>query len=311
MNLNNIMKVRKRDMFKLFKKKAKVMEAEKLPRQEVIANEIDEFLYQFHYYASGKELDIPELPDDVLTEILTTYFDKKTLSEANKYFYDVIDKYVPDPYKTIDWDLGRPAVEETPEYKAWRRHSDIDTIMYDCKRILGWEKTWVDLNGKANTNEEAAQKAADKWCEIIFGDHIQDNGAMNEDHPGGFYACALGTLLADKSKESITEEMVTKAHNLFKEYYLHELDFNTTLNNEHLKWLKETLPSTDDHFDWKYGFYDLSCDYGPSWALYLILYHAGVPERNIDNICPWKTSIHIRKEDNAVMYRTYQHCDEL
>ena len=149
-------------MFNLFKKKPKVMEAKKLSRQEVITEEIDDFLYQFHYYASENELDIPELPDDVLTEILTTYFNKKTLSEANKYFYDVIDEYVPDPHKTIDWSLGRPAVEETPEYKAWRRHSEIDTIMYDCKRVLYWEKTWVRLNGKRTrkTRQLASQQTS-------------------------------------------------------------------------------------------------------------------------------------------------------
>ena len=305
------MKVRKRDMFNLFKKKSKVMEAEKLPRQEVIANEIDEFLYQFHYYASRKELDIPELPDDVLTEILTTYFDKKTLSEANKYFYDVIDEHVPDPYKTIDWSLGRPSVEETPEYKAWRRHSEIDTIMYDCKRILGWENTWVDLNGKSHTEDEAARIAADKWCELIFGRHIQDNGAINEDHAGGFYACALGTILADKAKENITEEMRDKANQLLKDYYLHEMHYNQTSDQNDLKWLNEALPTNGQDFDWKYGFYDLSCDYGPGWPLYMILFHAGVPEKHIESICPWKTSISIRREDNAVMYHTYQHCDEL
>ena len=38
---------------------------------------------------------------------------------------------------------------------------------------------------------------------------------------------------------------------------------------------------------------------------------AGVPERDAGNICPWKTAINIRALDNAVMYYTYQHCEEL
>ena len=167
----------------LFKKKMKV---EKLSREEVIKNFIDEFLYDFHYQSTRQNLDIPELPDDVITNIINEYFNKKMLTEANNYIYDVLDEYVDGSYEKIDWNLGRPAVEETPEYKAWRRHSDISSLWSDCKRMNGIEETWVDLNGKANTNEEAAKKAADKWCELIFGWHLQDNGAIDETHPGGF-----------------------------------------------------------------------------------------------------------------------------
>ena len=287
------------------------MKVEKLPREEVIKNFIEEFLYDFHYQSTRQNLDIPELPDDVITNIINEYFNKKTLTEANKYIYEVLDEYVKGSYHDINWDLGRPAVEETPEYKAWRRHSNISSLWSDCKRMNGIEETWVDLNGKANTNEEAAKKAADKWCELIFGRHIQDNGAINEDHPGGFMACALGTLLADKSKERITDEMREKAHQLFNDYYLHNIHYDQTSDQKDLKWLNEALPTKGQDFDWKYGFYDLSCDYGPGWPLYMILYHAGVPEKDIENICPWKTSIRIRREDNAVMYNTYQHQEEI
>ena len=287
------------------------MKVEKLPREEVIKNFIEEFLYDFHYQSTRQNLDVPELPDDVITNIINEYFNKKTLTEANKYIYEVLDEYVKGSYHDINWDLGRPAVEETPEYKAWRRHSNISSLWSDCKRMNGIEETWVDLNGKANTNEEAAKKAADKWCELIFGRHIQDNGAINEDHPGGFMACALGTLLADKSKERITDEMREKAHQLFNDYYLHNIHYDQTSDQKDLKWLNEALPTKGQDFDWKYGFYDLSCDYGPGWPLYMILYHAGVPEKDIENICPWKTSIRIRREDNAVMYNTYQHQEEI
>lgn len=296
----------------LFKKNMKV---DKLPREEVIKNFIDEFLYGFHYYSTKQGLDVPELPDDVITNIINEYFNKTTLTEANRYIYEVLDKYVKGSYSDINWDLGRPAVEETPEYKAWRRHADISTLWSDCKRMSGIEKAWVDLNGKANTNEEAAKKAADKWCELIFGWHLQDNGAINENHAGGFYACALGTVLANKSKEGISEDVKKKAHSLFYEYYLRQLHYYETKDKKDIDWLVEHLPDDDkkDPFDWRYFEFrcDLYCDYGPSTPLHLILVNAGVDKMDVRNICPWKTGIDIRAVDNAVMYNTYQHQEEI
>lgn len=291
------------------------MKVDKLPREEVIKNFIDEFLYGFHYYSTKQGLDVPELPDDVITNIINEYFNKTTLTEANKYIYEVLDKYVKGSYSDINWDLGRPAVTETPEYKAWIRHNDISTIWSDCKRMSGIEKTWVDLNGKANTNEEAAKKAADKWCELIFGWHLQDNGAINENHGGGFYACALGTVLANKSKEGISEDVKKKAHSLFYEYYLRLLHYYETKDKKDIDWLVEHLPDDDkkDPFDWRYFEFrcDLYCDYNPGTPLYLILVNAGVDKRTAGNICPWKTGINIRVVDNAVMYNTYQHQEEI
>ena len=106
----------------LFKKKMKKS------REDIIKNFIEEFLYDFHYQSTRQNLDIPELPDDVITNIINEYFSKKTLTEANNYIYDVLDEYVDGSYEKIDWNLGRPAVEETPEYKAWRRRSDISCL---------------------------------------------------------------------------------------------------------------------------------------------------------------------------------------
>ena len=291
------------------------MKVDKLPREEVIKNFIDEFLYGFHYYSTKQGLDVPELPDDVITNIINEYFNKTTLTEANRYIYEVLDKYVKGSYSDINWDLGRPAVTETPEYKAWIRHTDISTLWSDCKRMSGIEKAWVNLNGKANTNEEAAKKAADKWCELIFGWHLQDNGAINENHGGGFYACALGTVLANKSKEGISEDVKKKAHSLFYEYYLRLLHYYETKDKKDIDWLEEHLPDDDkkDPFDWRYFEFrcDLYCDYGPTTPLHLILVNAGVDKMDVRNICPWKTGIDIRVVDNAVMYNTYQHQEEI
>ena len=296
----------------LFKK---TMKAEKPQREEVIKNFIEGFLNDFHCHLTEKNLDVPELPDDVITDIINEYFNKKTLMEANRYIYDVLDKYVKGSYDDINWGLGRRAAEETPEYKAWRRYADISTLWSDCTRMNGIEKTWVDLNGKANTNEEAAKKAADKWCDLIFGWHLQDNGAIDEDHGGGSYACVLGTVLANKSKERISEDVKKKAHDLFYEYYLHQLHYYKTNDKKDIDWLVEDLPDDDekDPFDWMYFEFrwNLYCDYGPGTPLYLILVNSGVDKRDTGNICPWKTGIDIRAVDNAVIYNTYQHREEI
>lgn len=289
------------------------MKVENLSREEVINNFIYGFLHKFRCLLTDKNLDVPELPDDVITNIINEYFNKKTLTEANRYIYNVLDEYVKGSYYDINWDLGRPAVEETPEYKTWRRHSDISYIWSVCRDDF-IEDTWVDLNGKVSTNEEAAKKAADKWCELIFGWHLQDNGAINEDHGGGFYACTLGTVLANNSKERISEDVKKKAHNLFYEYYLHQLHYYETNDKKDIDWLVENLPDDrEDPFDWRYFEFrcDLYCDYGPTTPLHLILVNAGVDKRDVGNICPWKTGIDIRAVDNAVIYKTYQHQDEL
>lgn len=288
----------------LFKKN---MKAEKPQREEVIKNFIEGFLNDFHHHLTEKNLDVPELPDDVITDIINEYFNKKTLTEANRYIYEVLDKYVKGSYDDINWDLGRRAAEETPEYKAWRRYADISTLWSDCNRMNGIEKTWVNLNGKANTNEEAAKKAADKWCDLIFGWHLQDNG-------GGSYACVLGTVLANKSKERISEDVKKKAYNLFYEYYLHQIHYYETNDKKDIDWLVENLPDDEkDPFDWRYFEFgcNLYCDYGPTTPLHLILVNAGVDKRDTGNICPWKTGIDIRVVDNAVMYNTYQHREEI
>jgi hypothetical protein len=82
-----------------------------------------------------------------------------------------------------------------------------------------------------------------------------------------------------------------------------------------IKWAQDTLPdpSTDDKFNWEYGFGwgSTHCDYGPSTVIWLILVNAGVDKRDASSICPWKTGIEIRSLDNAVLYNTYQHHDEL
>ena len=90
---------------------------------------------------------------------------------------------------------------------------------------------------------------------------------------------------------------------------------NDAYKKEDIDWLVENLPDDDkkDPFDWRHFEFrcDLYCDYGPATSLYLILVNAGVDKRDVRNICPWKTGIDIRTVDNAVIYKTYRHQEEL
>lgn len=266
-------------------------------------------------------LEVPELTDDNIRDIIKEFFAKETLTEALDYFYDVLKDYVENTYDQIDWNNGMSRderAEKEPAYIQWGRFMDIKDIWSFTYHNLRLSDMWVDVHGKRHTDEEAAKIAADKWCELIFGWHLQDNGAINEDHGGGFYACALGTVLANNAKEGLTEDVKVNAHKLFYEYYLHSIRFrnNPDLDGEDLQWLVENLkndPEDNRPWDWnRYGFcYDLYCDYGPDIAIYLILYNAGVPKKSIGSICPWKTGITIRAEDNAIFYNTYQHREEI
>lgn len=156
-----------------------------------------------------------------------------------------------------------------------------------------WSK-WVAedflcAKGPRRTFDEACKLAADEWCKKLFGNHFQDNGALNEEH--SFLMCGLGTLLKDKAQESITEEMIENTRtNLYKYFENH------------------CLYKSKDHPEWEHSI-KLYSDYGPNSPLYDILYESGIPENKIGSICPWKTGIEIDENDNAVIIIGYQKRD--
>ena len=292
-------------------------------KEKFINEQADAFVEEFRdlctkeqqsRYRDKPALDVHEMTDDDIRKEIIEFFNKKNLSDAQHHMYHAIDPYVNNPWDMIDH--SKDNWRESPEYLQWCRHDDIQTTWSDAGRHLNMDEKWVQVNGQVRSDEAAAKLAADKWCELIFGWHLQDNGAINEDHGGGFYACALGTILGNKAKEGITEDVKKRAHEYFKEYYLHSIHNDRTRDRKDIDWANKMFPDNRDgdrKFDWEYGFgyHSMSCDYGPSTPLYLILVAAGVPERDAGSICPWKTTINIRALDNAVMYYTYQHCDEL
>ena len=122
---------------------------------------------------------------------------------------------------------------------------------------------------------------------MLFNFHLQDNGAINEDHGGGFWACALATVLKNDSMKDITEDMIKKTYDNLYNYY-----FNGSIYKD-----KKDGWESEMH---------LYCDYGPNSPLYDILKESGIPEKLINNICPWKTGIEIDYNDNSVVIISYQ-----
>ena len=170
------------------------------------------------------------------------------------------------------------------DYHAWCDH-------FYSKPFYAWfddfEAEFRRRKGYKRTFNEACDLAADIWANKIFGWHLQDNGAINEDHAGGFWACALGTVLKNDITKDISEDVVNKFRKLMSDYY------------------KEWCLYVDKKDGWK-GYVEPYCDYNPNCALYSILIEAGVKENNADMICPWKTGIVIDEKDYHVVVRTYR-----
>lgn len=151
-----------------------------------------------------------------------------------------------------------------------------------------------------NTKEEAVAIAADKWCEMLFGQHIQDNGARE----CGFM-CMLATTLADHAKKGISEESKIKTREILKQYYLHQI-----VKDE--AWLAKTLGTFTDYRgeirEFNFFDQDLYCDYHPCLHLRRILSIAGIDDNVAESIAPFKTGIEILPDENegyTVVLKTY------
>lgn len=262
-------------------------------------------------------LDAHEMSDEVVRDIVSKFFDITNFTDAREYIYNAVKEYIKGGYDDIDWTLPEEEAEKTREYIQWDRQWRVECEWHHaCDDVFVLDR-WVDIYGMTHTDEEAATIAADAWCSKIFGWHFQDNGAA--DDKNGFNMCALGTILANKAnlankaKENIPEEVQKKAHGLIHRFYLTSIGY---LRGEYdcVRWFSDNLPddrtdiTEDRRYDWTNGYTFLSgltCDYGPCMSLYLILKYAGVPENDISSICPRKTTIGVRKEDNGVCVSTY------
>ena len=218
-----------------------------------------------------------------IKEMLENIFDNcEYYQEIFDYFKTYISKCL--PIENCKWD--------SPEYDEYYKymHGDDDNNHFGFYKWSKYvEEDFLFIKGERRTFEDACKLASDEWCKRLFGNHFQDNGALNEEH--SFMMCGLGTLLKDKAKESITEEMIENTRKNLYKYFENHCEYR---DKEHPEWIHHI------------GLY---CDYGPNSPLYDILYESGIPENKIESICPWKTGIEIDENDNAVIIIGYQKRD--
>lgn len=151
------------------------------------------------------------------------------------------------------------------------------------KFIRCCQSEFLNRSGERRTFDEACQIAADKWVEMLFDFHLQDNGDRS-----GHSDCAmmLGTALAEKAKERLSKDVAEKTRELLKEYYLNGCQYQTESGH-----CFRCEPYSD---------------YGPNSPLYDILIKAGVEEKDACRITPWKTGIEVDENDNTVVLIGYQ-----
>lgn len=244
--------------------------------------------------------EIPEITDNDLINILDVYFNSPTLNEADDNLRNMIDN------------LTQNASCKQDNYGL-----HVTWFIEGIKRIVSLEEEWVKRHGKKHTDEEAAKIATEKVMELCFGSHIQDNGALFEEH--SFMASALATSLADRVKSKVTDSVKTKAYELFYGFFIGYLKHVKTLEDgdfrhidDYQNWLRTNIPSSNtEKYNWEHPDGQLYCDYSPGWVWSLILENAGMSDAQARLVCPWKTSISIRSLDNSVLYTTYQHCEYL
>lgn len=216
--------------------------------------------------------------------------ESKSYREVGAFIWRECEKLYPMPPGSCR--KGKP--DYNPELEEWYNYFH---GRYDEKYKLVWNgfNEWLDKvsgvflgrNGVRRTYAEACSVAADEWCRMIFGTHVQDNGDASL--TGGM-TMALGTIVAGKHKDGIGKETVEKARELIREYY----ENGCVYEYESCCGGKTSTRM------------DLYCDYSPNVPLFGLLTKAGVPKGSADCICPWKTGIEIDDKDNSVVVRGYQ-----
>lgn len=221
-----------------------------------------------------------------IAECINKLFDDiKYYQDIYNYIIGECNKYFPEP-KEDDWksdyykeysDYFYGTIERTEngnfiehyEYSNWV-HSIEDEFIYRN----GWRRNFL----------EACNLAADEWTKRILGFHLQDNGALDEEH--SFNMCMLGSYLKTLSSEKYDENTYKTLRENIKEYFLNGCKYKFSDGREHKA--------------------QLYCDYHPNSPLFDLLIKSGIDERDADNLCPWKTGIEIDYKDYAIIIKTYQ-----
>ena len=216
--------------------------------------------------------------DDMRQCIIEAIEQEKFYSEASSKVYRKARELYP-CYKA-------PYDKEDPEQNAYRAYfwSDFHGNRSPFQKWIDtFETEFIERHGQQHTFDEACQMAADEWARMIFGTHMQNNGDQSD---SGGLAMVLGTLVKDRAKKDYGSEVIDKFRSLIKEHYLGGCLF--------------------EYEDGK-KYHDVpDCDYHPSASLRQALKRAGCKDDDIENMCPWKTTILIDARDNSVVVRGYQ-----
>lgn len=219
---------------------------------------------------------LPENPH-ITREQLTPVVEKAlsdfdNYRDASDYLYEEWDRLYPRPNPGMD-----KKGNITPEYSEWYEFGD---NRYSLNKAMTDE--FIARHGVKRTYEEACEIAADKWTELIFNIHIQNNGDNSKQ---GGQMQMMATLLKERARVGLPLGTDEKFHKLCKEYYLNGCKYKSKSG-----WVSEIK---------------LYSDYGPNAPLYDLLHNAGVPDDRIENITPWKTGVTIDKHDHSVCVAGY------
>jgi hypothetical protein len=235
-------------------------------------NLVEDLINSFPESDKVKKEDFSDIIKHIFNEM-------KSYREIWGYLSDALENIYPSPSNEMweeHWQKG--GNDYCAKYKEYK-----DRFIHYVNNIT---KTFVAIKGKRHTYEDACSIAADEWVDLIFGSQLQDNGDRSE-HSG--MAMMLGTLLKYNAQERIPnfKELKPIVREKFYDYY-----HNGCLCN----YEGRTVFCTPD------------CDYHPNIALCEILKESGIPEKEIDSICPWKTSIRIDNEDYTVIIYKQEEC---
>ena len=227
-------------------------------------------------------------------EYLISIFPKDSKTNAEDFRQTLVDIFENEQYCQKIFDRLRKRFEDFfpyPTKEQWEDMSDDEkycrvyvnekSLIYDWSKDV--ERLFVRAKGPRRKYDEACELAADTWMEKLFVKVFQDNGDRSG-HSDNMQM--LGSLLKANASEGISDEVKNKVReNLIKYYKDHCIYTDKDGHTYHV---------------------DLYCDYGPNTPMYDILENAGVPEKDIRSICPWKTGVEIDSRDNAVILIGYQ-----
>lgn len=226
--------------------------------------------------------------DDVRAILEKVLLESESHEEVVSKLYDSCEEIYPEPpeNKHKPWEDQ----DHTQFNYFWEYKDDDNPSKLTFRQWTGMvEAEFVARTGKKRTYKEACRVAAEEWHRKIFDVVFQDNGCWE----GSSYNLnMLGSSIKMSAQEKITQEMKDKFLEVMEDYYYNNCRYDWENNGQ-----KHT------------SYIEPSCDYGPNGPLHDIMERAGIPEKEIDSICPWKTTIRIDQLDNRVKVYGYGKVD--